>query len=144
MDENRIEGTARNLAGKVQGAVGDLTGDTKSQVEGGAKELAGQAQQVLGEAKDKAGDVASSVSEQIAQLRAQVEALLKDNVAPALANAAGAAGGYAREARAVVQGQAQHAATAIKDRPLVALTAVAVLGFLIGSVAAASRDRYRG
>jgi uncharacterized protein YjbJ (UPF0337 family) len=30
MDENRLEGTARNLGGKVQEGVGRTTGDTRA------------------------------------------------------------------------------------------------------------------
>ena len=36
--ENRAKATAKNVEGKVQEAVGDLTGDTKNQVEGKAKQ----------------------------------------------------------------------------------------------------------
>ncbi len=34
MDEKRFEGAARKVGGKVEGAVGDLTGDTKMQASG--------------------------------------------------------------------------------------------------------------
>jgi uncharacterized protein YjbJ (UPF0337 family) len=44
MDERRIEGTARNLGGKVQEAAGRLTGDTKTQAEGVANQAIGAAQ----------------------------------------------------------------------------------------------------
>jgi uncharacterized protein YjbJ (UPF0337 family) len=37
MDENRLEGSARNLGGGVQEGVGRATGDTKSKVEGVTK-----------------------------------------------------------------------------------------------------------
>jgi uncharacterized protein YjbJ (UPF0337 family) len=44
MDENRIEGSARDIGGKLQDAVGGLTGDTSTQVRGKANQVAGQAQ----------------------------------------------------------------------------------------------------
>ena len=34
MDENRVEGTARNVGGKVQEGVGRLTGDAHARAEG--------------------------------------------------------------------------------------------------------------
>jgi uncharacterized protein YjbJ (UPF0337 family) len=36
--ENRAKATAKNVEGKVQEAVGDMTGDTKNQAEGKAKQ----------------------------------------------------------------------------------------------------------
>ncbi|MGD1901771.1 MAG: CsbD family protein [Geitlerinemataceae cyanobacterium] len=36
--ENRIEATAKNIEGKVQAAVGELTGDAQDQVEGKTKQ----------------------------------------------------------------------------------------------------------
>jgi uncharacterized protein YjbJ (UPF0337 family) len=53
MDENRFEGTARNVAGKVQDAGGHLMGDTATQVRGKARQAAGQAQDAYGEAADE-------------------------------------------------------------------------------------------
>jgi uncharacterized protein YjbJ (UPF0337 family) len=37
MDENRVEGAARNLGGKVQDAVGAVTGDASTQMRGQMK-----------------------------------------------------------------------------------------------------------
>jgi uncharacterized protein YjbJ (UPF0337 family) len=54
MDQNRVEGAARTVAGKVEGVVGDITGDTKTQVEGLADRVTGKAQRAYGDAKDKA------------------------------------------------------------------------------------------
>jgi uncharacterized protein YjbJ (UPF0337 family) len=48
MDENRIEGTVRNVGGKVQEGVGRATGDTKSKAEGAMNQAAGTAQDVYG------------------------------------------------------------------------------------------------
>ena len=52
MDENRFEGAARKIGGKIEGAVGDLTGDTKTQAQGAADRFAGSAQRGYGQAKD--------------------------------------------------------------------------------------------
>ena len=52
MDENRLEGTVRNVGGKVQEGVGRTTGDTKSKVEGVMNQAAGSAQDLYGQAAD--------------------------------------------------------------------------------------------
>jgi uncharacterized protein YjbJ (UPF0337 family) len=52
MDENRIEGSARNLGGNVQEGVGRVSGDTKSKVEGVMNQAAGTAQNLYGQAAD--------------------------------------------------------------------------------------------
>jgi uncharacterized protein YjbJ (UPF0337 family) len=44
MDENRIEGTARNLGGKAQEGFGKGTGNARAQAEGIGNQAAGAAQ----------------------------------------------------------------------------------------------------
>jgi uncharacterized protein YjbJ (UPF0337 family) len=61
MDENEIEGTIRDVGGKVEDAVGGLTGDTKTQAEGKFDQLAGKAQKTFGAAAD---EVRENVSNQ--------------------------------------------------------------------------------
>jgi uncharacterized protein YjbJ (UPF0337 family) len=56
MDKDRIVGSAKDVGGKVEGAVGDLTGDAKTQAEGRAREAAGTVQNLYGQAKDAARD----------------------------------------------------------------------------------------
>ena len=46
MDTNSAEGAVKEVAGKVQSAVGDALGDTSAQLAGKAKELSGKAQQL--------------------------------------------------------------------------------------------------
>jgi uncharacterized protein YjbJ (UPF0337 family) len=46
MDTNAAEGKVKEVAGKVQSAVGDALGDTSAQVAGRARELGGKAQQL--------------------------------------------------------------------------------------------------
>ena len=60
MDKDRIAGSAKDFAGKVEGAVGGLTGDAKTQAEGRAREAAGTVQNLYGQAKDAASDVADA------------------------------------------------------------------------------------
>ena len=54
MDKDRIVGSAKDFAGKVEGAVGNATGDAKTQTEGRAREAAGSVQNLYGQAKDAA------------------------------------------------------------------------------------------
>ena len=53
MDENRIEGTAKDVGGKLQDAVGGLTGDSSVQARGKANQAAGQAQNAYGQMVDE-------------------------------------------------------------------------------------------
>ena len=53
MDENRIEGTTKDIGGKIQDAVGGLTGDSSTQARGKANQAAGQAQDVYGQMVDE-------------------------------------------------------------------------------------------
>jgi uncharacterized protein YjbJ (UPF0337 family) len=48
MDENRVEGTVRKAAGKVQEGLGRLTGDAEIQAKGMANETRGSAQDQYG------------------------------------------------------------------------------------------------
>jgi uncharacterized protein YjbJ (UPF0337 family) len=60
MDENRVEGTARNLGGKAQEGLGKVTGNARAQAEGLANQAAGAAQDLYGQAADTARETASS------------------------------------------------------------------------------------
>jgi uncharacterized protein YjbJ (UPF0337 family) len=53
VDENEVEGTIRNVAGKVQDAAGGLTGDESLQAKGKFNQAAGNAQQTFGAAADE-------------------------------------------------------------------------------------------
>jgi uncharacterized protein YjbJ (UPF0337 family) len=57
MDKDRIAGTAKDVAGKVEGAFGDLTGDKETQASGRIREATGTVQNLYGQAKD-AGEAA--------------------------------------------------------------------------------------
>ena len=52
MDNNRIEGIARQAKGTIKEAAGKITGNDQLQAEGAAEKLAGKAQEKLGQAKD--------------------------------------------------------------------------------------------
>jgi uncharacterized protein YjbJ (UPF0337 family) len=48
MNRDQVKGAAKDVAGKIQRKVGELTGDTKQQVKGTAKQVAGKVQKGVG------------------------------------------------------------------------------------------------
>ena len=52
MNQDKIEGTMKDVAGKVQRKVGEMTGSTEHEVRGAAKQVEGKAQKTVGEARD--------------------------------------------------------------------------------------------
>jgi uncharacterized protein YjbJ (UPF0337 family) len=56
-DQNQIEGTAKELGGKVRAKVGDITDNRSQQLEGNLDELKGKAQKNLGKAQNKLEDL---------------------------------------------------------------------------------------
>ena len=59
MDKDRVAGSAKDFAGKVEGAVGGIAGDARTQAAGRVREATGTAQNIYGQAKD-AADAAMS------------------------------------------------------------------------------------
>lgn len=55
--EDRAKAVAKNLEGKAQEALGDLTGSTKDQVEGQIKQDHASAMHLREDLKDKAKDI---------------------------------------------------------------------------------------
>jgi uncharacterized protein YjbJ (UPF0337 family) len=49
---DRMQGTARDFGGRVQEAVGNVTGDTRTQAEGLYNQASGQVQQSAGQLSD--------------------------------------------------------------------------------------------
>ena len=62
MDKDRIAGTTKEFAGKVEGAVGDMAGNADSQASGRVREAAGKVQDLYGQAKEAARDTADAVA----------------------------------------------------------------------------------
>jgi uncharacterized protein YjbJ (UPF0337 family) len=63
MNEDRIEGSARIVGGKVQEAAGRLAGDAKTRVEGEVNQAAGRAQDLFGQARDAATDAVGVIED---------------------------------------------------------------------------------
>lgn len=105
MDKDRIAGSAKDFAGKVEGAVGDVAGDAQTQAAGRAREAAGAVQNLYGQAKDAARD------------------------------ATDAAVGYAKDAYEssgeTLRDSSQAVAKKVQDNPLGALLVAAGLGFAL-------------
>jgi uncharacterized protein YjbJ (UPF0337 family) len=53
MNENQLDGTLEDAAGKVQDAVGGLTGDLDLQAKGKARQIAGKAQAKYGDSVEE-------------------------------------------------------------------------------------------
>jgi ElaB/YqjD/DUF883 family membrane-anchored ribosome-binding protein len=69
---------------------------------------------------------------QIARLREQVEALMKDRITPAVAEAAGRAENAMYGAAGAVRDQASAVSDRVRDQPLLAVLIAAGVGFVLG------------
>ena len=63
MDQNRFEGAAREMGGKVEETVGDFTGDARTKVQGKLDQAAGRTQYNYGLAMDDLGELAARMRE---------------------------------------------------------------------------------
>ncbi len=52
MDDDRIEGSAKNMKGKLKEGIGKVTGDAKLEGEGKGDQAAGKVQNAVGGIKD--------------------------------------------------------------------------------------------
>jgi uncharacterized protein YjbJ (UPF0337 family) len=59
--EKRVEATAKNLEGKIQEAVGELTGDQREKLEGKAKQAEAAARHVVEDTRESIKDVVDDV-----------------------------------------------------------------------------------
>ncbi|OKO77945.1 hypothetical protein AC629_31140 [Bradyrhizobium sp. NAS80.1] len=62
MDTDRIAGSAKEYAGRAEGAIGDMAGDAKTQASGKAREAAGAVQNLYGQAKDAVRDATDTAT----------------------------------------------------------------------------------
>jgi uncharacterized protein YjbJ (UPF0337 family) len=60
MDKDRIAGSAKEFAGKAEGAFGGIADDARTQAAGQAREAAGTAQNLYGQVKDAARDASDA------------------------------------------------------------------------------------
>ena len=52
IDKDRVEGSARNVGGKIKEGLGKATGDSKTEAEGKADQAKGKLQNAIGGIKD--------------------------------------------------------------------------------------------
>ena len=83
---------------------------------------------------DTMSEKANDAKEQIAKLREQVESLMRDQVTPALAGAAGRVEHAARATSGMAQEQAEAISGRVREQPLIALLVAAGVGYLIGRI----------
>jgi uncharacterized protein YjbJ (UPF0337 family) len=55
--EDRVKAAAKNIEGKIQEAVGEVTGDPEDKVEGKAKQAEAEARNAVENVKDKAKEI---------------------------------------------------------------------------------------
>jgi uncharacterized protein YjbJ (UPF0337 family) len=61
MDKDRVVGTINDVVGGAKRKVGNLTGDTRTQVEGAVQQAKGKVQNTWGKVKDAARDTQDSI-----------------------------------------------------------------------------------
>ncbi len=89
MTDDRIEGAAKQGLGRVQDAIGGITGGDKTQLRGKLNEAAGTAQNAYGQVKDQASDVLDQVKDQFEDSYDQVESFVREQPFAAAAVAVG-------------------------------------------------------
>ena len=60
MNQDQVKGTAKDIAGKVQEKVGEVTGSKEQQAKGLAKQAEGKVQKGFGDAKEAVEDRAET------------------------------------------------------------------------------------
>ena len=76
MDENRVEGTVKKAAGKVEQGNGRLTGDAEIQAKGIANEISGSAQDLYGQVHDSASELVRSTGDSVGKEQPYAAALI--------------------------------------------------------------------
>lgn len=112
MDENRFEGAARNLGGKVETAVGNMIGDTKLKTEAAVDKVAGKAQHLGGQAADAVRNTVGQAADKVRNLSEL-------------------AGDYGSQVLDQVEEYGDMVAEQIDARPITALLIAAGVGFLL-------------
>ncbi|HEY0071862.1 MAG TPA: CsbD family protein [Chloroflexia bacterium] len=59
--DDKVQGGAKDLGGKVQEGIGNVTGDRELQAEGTANQIEGKGQQAVGNVKDAADNIGDAL-----------------------------------------------------------------------------------
>src|SRR5215467_1565791 len=78
MDEDRIAGTAKNIAGKAQESFGRAVGDGRTQAEGIANQVKGSAQDLYGKAREGASQLAGDTVTAARQTASSFESSVRE------------------------------------------------------------------
>jgi uncharacterized protein YjbJ (UPF0337 family) len=78
MDEDRIKGKMKDIAGRVERKVGEWTKDEDAKVEGAAKEVEGKIENAVGKIKDKASDVTNRTKSDAERAQKDKEPIIDD------------------------------------------------------------------
>lgn len=112
VDTDRLTGAAKELGGKVQGALGDAFGSDKDSAEGRRRQAEGTAQNLYGQGKDALREATHDAQKYATDLYEN-------------------AGTYANEGTRAVR-------RTVHDNPLSSLLVAGAVGFVLGLLA---RDR---
>jgi uncharacterized protein YjbJ (UPF0337 family) len=128
MNEDEIEGAARDALGKVKDATGGLTGDTGLQAEGKMDQASGKLQGKFGDVKDQFDNAVGTIAGKASELGGGARAAMHD-AAKTVQRGAGQAGEtvYDGGARA-----GKYVRRTVHDQPLLSLIGIAAIGYAIG------------
>jgi uncharacterized protein YjbJ (UPF0337 family) len=127
MNENQIEGAARDGIGKVKDGLGGLTGDAELQVDGKMDQAAGKVQAKVGEVADQLGGTAKAAVGQVSDFAGQVGSALRD-----AAGMARRGTGKAGDAICDAGAQAgQFVGRSVQQQPVWSLLGAAAVGYTI-------------
>ena len=80
MNEDRVAGSVRNLAGQVEEGYGRVTGDAKSELAGKLRQAEGAAQEVYGQVKDQVKETAAIAADAVSAGISRTDDVLRDAI----------------------------------------------------------------
>jgi uncharacterized protein YjbJ (UPF0337 family) len=80
MNEDRIAGSVRNVAGQVEEGYGRVTGDVKSELQGKLRQAEGTAQELYGQVKDQVKTTAASAADAVSAGVDKADDVLRDMI----------------------------------------------------------------
>ena len=128
MDDNRITGAARDAEGKIEDAVGALSGDVAMQLRGKIEQGMGDIQAAIGKARDAGATIADAASTFVKQATtggAKAASVLQDAARKGSTDAGEIGGRVYEDARRASQSLAR----TVEEQPLAALLIAAAIGY---------------
>ncbi len=131
MNRDEIRGASRHLKGRVQTALGGLTGDPARQVRGAVNQVAGGAQYAYGRARDRAEDWAEDGRDLAHEVRDRAGSLIEEGRDRAERFAANGRD-FARHARTRGTAYGGRAVRYADDNRAATLLGLAAIAFAVG------------